>query len=249
MTDYEYVFLALKQANISNTAVERIIDKYGDVREIARFELKRLVKDELLNEEAYIRLEKNFQYETILKLYEKYNSRGICFTHLYDENYPEKLRSIPDRPYCLFYKGKLPNGPSIAIVGARGASEYGKSISRKLARELSSNGIDVISGLALGVDACAHAGAIEGGGETYAVLACGVDVCYPRSNIGMYMSILDHGGVISENVPETSPLPAYFPIRNRIISARPLSQRILLPPTRLRRFTLARPPSEAVPSR
>ena len=91
-------------------------------------------------------------------------------------------------------------------------------MARKLGEALGRNRIPVISGLAEGIDAAGQAGAIKGGGETYAVLGCGVDICYPKQNAALYETIRQQGGILSELPPKTTPKPYYFPARNRIIS-------------------------------
>ena len=152
-----------------------------------------------------------------IKLMEK----GIGFVSMEDDHYPGRLRHIPGAPFSLYYIGRLPeeNTKSIAIVGARGRSAYGSEVAEKLAKELSNQGISVISGLAKGIDSDAHRGALEGSTSTYAVLGCGVDVCYPSSNRYLYDSILEqNGGIISEYPPGTQPKAGLFPARNRIIS-------------------------------
>ncbi len=106
----------------------------------------------------------------------------------------------------------------IAIVGARAASRYGLDAARQLAAQLSRRSVCIVSGLALGVDAAAHRGALEGGGGTIAVLGCGADYVYPSMNSGLYRSLLKSGVIISEYPPGTRPLPWRFPARNRIIA-------------------------------
>lgn len=150
----------------------------------------------------------------------KLMEQGIGFVSVEQEEYPTKLRYIPDTPYSLYYIGKLPDDSvkSIGIVGARGRSAYGSEVTGKLARELSNQGVQVISGLARGIDTDAHRGALEGDGDTFAVLGCGVDICYPNSNKYLYHSIIERGGIISEYPPGTNPLAHQFPARNRIIA-------------------------------
>ena len=137
-----------------------------------------------------------------------------------DFEYPDKLRNFKDRPKRLYVKGKLPdpNRKSVAIIGARMCSYYGRTQAYEFAKEFASCGVQVISGLARGIDGWAHKGAIDGGGETFAVLGCGVDICYPRENIGLYMDIQREGGIISEQIPGEPPMSYHFPLRNRIIS-------------------------------
>ena len=107
---------------------------------------------------------------------------------------------------------------TVAIVGARECSPYGESMARRFAKSLASVGIQVVSGMARGVDSAGQSGALEGGGESFAILGCGVDICYPREAIGLYMDLQENGGVISEFPIGTKPLPQHFPARNRIIS-------------------------------
>lgn len=146
--------------------------------------------------------------------------QGISFLSLEDENYPPKLRNIPDAPFGIYVKGRLPweNQKTVAIVGARMCSEYGHAVARKLGQQLAAHGVCVISGMARGIDSEGHWGAIEAGGMTCAVLGCGIDVCYPASGRKLYDKILDKGGILSEYPPGVQPHPGFFPARNRIIS-------------------------------
>lgn len=150
----------------------------------------------------------------------KLQEAGIGFVSLEDTSYPDRLRCIHNPPFALYYRGTLPkpDRKRVAIVGARGRSSYGSQLTDKLACALAQNQVDVISGMALGIDTDAHTGALRGEGDTYAVLGCGVDVCYPGSNRHLYEKIMEHGAILSEYPPKTPPLPAYFPQRNRIIS-------------------------------
>ena len=137
-----------------------------------------------------------------------------------DENYPKKLRDIKKPPARLYYRGNLPKDdmPTVAIVGARNASEYGLTIGRAIACELAKHGIQIMSGLALGCDTTAHVGAIDAGAANFAVLGCGVDLCYPTYNQHIYDKILSlGGGIISEQPDGTPAYASNFPMRNRII--------------------------------
>lgn len=151
---------------------------------------------------------------------EQFEKQGLRFITLEDEQFPERLKSIPDAPQYLFYYGELPKSttPAVAIVGSRKCSVYGQEVCLMFARRLAEGGIDIISGMAMGVDGFAHRGAIGGGGKTYAVLGCGADICYPSSNNDIYEAMKKRGGIISEYYPGTQPLPLNFPQRNRIIS-------------------------------
>jgi len=160
---------------------------------------------------------------------EKFLQKGISFVSQEMETFPEKLRYIHNPPYSIYFKGGLPDEHrrAVGIVGARRCSEYGKYMAEKLGEQLAKYHIPVISGLAKGVDSYGHIGALRGKGKTYAVLGCGVDVCYPATHKQLYDEILDSdGGILSEYPPQTAPKPQLFPARNRIISA--LSDTIVL---------------------
>ena len=136
--------------------------------------------------------------------------------------YPERMKELPNMPKTLYYLGRLPEDkkPSIAIVGARGANSYGRIQAFHFARYLSDAGIQVLSGLARGIDSEAHKGALEGKTPTFAIMGNGADICYPASNKNLYARILEKGGgIISEYPPGTKAMPYSFPARNRIISA------------------------------
>ncbi len=134
--------------------------------------------------------------------------------------YPSRLRELDDFPVLLFYQGDLASlaGPSVALVGSRAATGYGRDVSRRLAVGLGRQGINVVSGVAAGIDAAAHAGALSVGGCTTGVLGCGLDVVYPRTHGKLYQQIAEQGVLISEYPCGTRPDGFRFPARNRIIS-------------------------------
>lgn len=138
-----------------------------------------------------------------------------------DPSYPEILKNYSRMPERLYVIGDLPDPklPGVAIVGARGCSAYGRAEAERFGRCLAQHGVKVISGMAYGIDAWAHHGALEGGGRTFAVLGTGADVVYPRENTDLYRRILQHGGVLSEFEPGVRAEPWHFPLRNRVISA------------------------------
>lgn len=148
--------------------------------------------------------------------------RGISYVPIVSPGYPPLLREIWDPPALLFYRGTLPapDKPMAAIVGTRSPTPQGAAQAYDIARDLAAGGIPVISGLALGIDAMAHRGAIEGGGPTLAVLGSSPDQVYPSSNRTLARRILESGGaLLSEYPPGTGPAKWRFPARNRIISA------------------------------
>lgn len=146
-------------------------------------------------------------------------SQGHDVITIMDEGFPVWLANIPNPPFTVYYTGNvdLLNSFALGIVGARNATNYGRIIARKFGEELAGNGVVVVSGMARGVDAQAHYGALESG-TTIAVLGSGLNVIYPRENAALYDSIRQQGLVISEFPMDTPPEPGHFPMRNRIIS-------------------------------
>ena len=150
-----------------------------------------------------------------------YNFMEIFQINLSDYNYLRDLPHIPDPPKKLFIRGKLPakRVKTVAIVGTRKPSAYGREIATKIASECAKNGIVVVSGLALGIDSIAHRAAIDSGGKTIAVLANGVDKIYPRSHEDLGQKILQTNGAILSEYPNNTPArPWQFLARNRIVS-------------------------------
>jgi len=137
-----------------------------------------------------------------------------------DAAYPSRLRTIYDPPSPLYVRGEIApaEAPAVAIVGARRPTLYGSTVAHQLACDLAAAGVTVVSGLARGIDAAAHRGALDAGGRTIAVLGCGPDVVYPPEHRSLMDEIIGHGAVVSEFAPGTPPRPAQFPQRNRIIS-------------------------------
>ena len=137
-----------------------------------------------------------------------------------DPHYPDLLRHIFDPPPLLYVKGRLPHAYEImiAVVGSRKSSTYGRNVAESLSRELSLKGVTIVSGMARGIDSAAHRGALKAGGQTIAVLGCGINVVYPPENIRLYHEILECGAIISELPISAKPDRGNFPARNRIIS-------------------------------
>ena len=134
--------------------------------------------------------------------------------------FPSTLRNIPDSPVLLYCCGVLAwlERPAVAVIGSRAASEYGRRVAAGLAADLATAGLVIVSGVAYGIDAAAHRGALAAGGGTIAVLGCGVDVVYPRAHAELFASITANGLVLSEYPLGTRPDAFRFPARNRIIS-------------------------------
>ena len=153
---------------------------------------------------------------------ERLREQGLRFVARSDASFPPLLGAIHDPPPGLFLRGgaepELLSRPAVAIVGARACSPYGRQVARRLARELAATGLVVVSGLARGVDAEAHRGALEGGGPTVAVLGCGIDRDYPAANRELARQVGGAGLVVSEYAPGVEPAPWRFPARNRIVA-------------------------------
>ncbi len=135
--------------------------------------------------------------------------------------FPLRFEGLSDVPMGLYCIGNLPddNIPSVAVVGARSCSSYGRKTAFALGKFLAEHGVQVVSGMAMGIDSSAQEGALAAGGKTFAVLGCGVDICYPRTSYAVYDALAVRGGIIAEVEPGTKPLGYNFPRRNRIISA------------------------------
>ena len=152
--------------------------------------------------------------------YRRMREEGIEVILIGDERYPERLRRIPDAPYCLFVRGELPGAdtPAVAIVGSRECSAYGKYVAKVLGEALGKRGVTVISGMARGIDGISQEAALEAGGYSIGVLSSGVNICYPAQNRGLYEKLIKSGAVLSEYPLGTPARPQNFPPRNRIVS-------------------------------
>ncbi len=214
---YEYWYSNIKE--IGNKQKKEIRAKVSSAEElyyIEEKELKRIVSDEQVCQKIL----QSVKEWKLNEEYEKMNQKQIHLIPFWDKRYPERLKNISAPPYALYVKGELPKEDvlSAAIVGARKCSAYGFSMAEKFAGELAESGVQIISGMAMGIDGVAQKAALKTGGKSFGVLGCGVDICYPRENFGLYMDLQEKGGLISEQPPGTQPLRNYFPARNRIIS-------------------------------
>ena len=151
---------------------------------------------------------------------ERVERAGVQILTLADDDYPRLLREIPSPPLVLYVRGSLlpADEAAVAIVGTRRVTSYGREMSRRLATELGSAGVTIVSGMARGVDGVAHTATLDAGGRTIAVLGCGLDTIYPPEHRGLAERIVDNGALVSEFSLGTGPDAANFPVRNRIIS-------------------------------
>lgn len=152
--------------------------------------------------------------------YGKMRERGICLVTEQEADFPERLKQIPDAPWGLYYVGSLPEEErrAVAVIGARDCTEYGRFMAKQFGGALARAGVQVISGLARGIDGVSQKAVLEAGGYSLAVLGCGVDICYPEENRELYDALGAAGGFCSEYPPGTPPKAAFFPPRNRLIS-------------------------------
>jgi DNA processing protein len=150
---------------------------------------------------------------------EQLDRLGVRALTWHDEAYPTRLKEIFDRPPLLYVRGELAAADewSVAIVGTRRATVYGRQAAEELAAGLARNGVTVVSGLARGIDAIAHKAALAAGGRTVAALACGLDLVYPPENLKLAQEITGHGALVSDYPLATQPRSEYFPRRNRIM--------------------------------
>ena len=195
-----------------------LLEAAGTAKEV--YELSEKMLSTLLQEEQLERLKAGKACWDVEKEYEKLRQKDICFTAYGMRDYPSRLLHIPSPPAALYYRGKLPKDslPSVAIIGARKCSEYGSYVAKEFGSKLGAAGIQIISGLAMGIDGISQNAAVTAGAESFGVLGCGVDICYPRCNRDIYEKIVKKGGVLSEFPPGTEPKAQNFPSRNRIIS-------------------------------
>ncbi len=184
-------------------------------------ELKTIKLGEKLSEE-FAHFRKTFDVSTYLTELKENKTTVVT---LAEENYPKLLAQIPDAPFVLYVKGKKGKEPlnldrTIGVVGTRKITPYGKEVTARLVEGLVSYGFTIISGMAYGVDAVAHQTALDSGGNTIAVLGCGIDIIAPPSNARLYRDIAEggHGAIVSEMPLGVRPNKGLFPARNRIIA-------------------------------
>ncbi len=221
MEKWQYQYWLQSLAGIKNKTKQKLVEYCGGAEELYYMKEKHLASIYgILPEETEIILQ-NRKYWDFYKETERFLASSVSMVTVEEEIFPERLRCLEDCPYAFFYKGNFPKDieKTVAIVGARACSSYGKAVALELGEKLSACGVSIISGMASGIDSFGHWGAIKGNGRTYAVLGCGADVCYPNGGRQLYERIQEKGGILSEYLPGTKPATWQFPARNRIISA------------------------------
>ncbi len=198
-----------------------LVNHFGDPQSVLNATERGLTEVEGIDRALARRIlsDRNFEEDIQLQL-SRLNKSEASIVTFWDKEYPENLKKIYDPPVMLFVRGQLLNSDkySIAVVGTRNPTTYGKHVAEKFAAEIAEHGIVVISGLARGVDTIAHATTVRSGGRTIAVLGSGVDVIYPSENKRLSEQILVGGAIISEYYMGSKPDAVNFPRRNRIIS-------------------------------
>lgn len=214
-----FVWLS-KIKELSQVEKRVLLEKYSinELWNLNKSEIINVLKNEekanaLLDEKYKVGLAKDIEYM---------HKNDVKLITMYDTSYPTNLKNIYDFPISFYAKGNTDalNNLSIAIVGSRNVSEYGKKISQIVGYSLARKNVNVISGLARGVDANAHIGALKGKGITVAVIGSGIDIMYPIENSELKNRIINNNGVIlTEYAIGEKPIPTNFPARNRIVSA------------------------------
>ena len=211
---------------IGGRTVEKLLEHFNDARSV--YEACLLNDDDLknilskrLDKDKVTQVIKTGADADIDEDYDLMLSKGIRFIDEDDPYYPKRLKAVNNHPYAIYVKGDLPgeDEPAVSVIGSRNCSEYGRIVADAFGSHLGQSRINVISGMAVGVDGLSQQGAIDGGGKTFAVLGSGVDICYPLQNRSLYEAIPQNGGIISAFPPGTPPSRSNFPFRNSIVAA------------------------------
>ena len=220
--NFHHLLLLSSIPGIGHAKIRTLVNKFGSAENVLRAPLHQLIATDGFDQKTAEKILSPSQRDPSfvddqIKLLDQYRVNIVTF---WDDDYPENLKNIFDPPAFLFVRGTLSDTDrySVAIVGTRECTSYGKWITESLAQERAVRGITVVSGLARGIDTIAHITAIKNGGRTLAVLGSGVDRIYPSENFKLAMDVTEHGALISDYPMRTSPDAVNFPGRNRIIS-------------------------------
>ena len=218
--DIKYWLALNSLPNVGPVTVKRLWNHFGSARAVWEADEENILKIEGITKpvlKSFLENRKQINLEAELEAILKSKIKVLT---LEDEDYPTGLKNVYDPPPVLYVKGEIlkADEKALGIVGTRKASRYGLETARKLALELASLGITIVSGMALGIDTAAHKGALEAKGRTIAVFGCGVDVLFPPENKDLAREIELSGALVSEFPVGTKVEKGYFPRRNRIIS-------------------------------
>lgn len=220
MEDKKYWMWLSSIPGVGSRRFIALIDYFKEPENIFNSSEEELIKCGLVPLNVVKQITTNRDIKKVDKYLNKVQEKNIKVYTIFDDNYPENLKNIYDPPPIIYVKGDLikNDNHSIAIVGSRKATDYGMKAAQRISSELAALGITIVSGMALGIDTHAHRGAINGGGRTIAVFACGLNHVYPPSGLDLAMEIIKNGAIVSEYPIGAKALPASFPARNRIIS-------------------------------
>lgn len=209
-----------KIESVGPITIKKLWERFGSIEKAWEAGEEEISSIEGINKKAVQAFIKNRSNINLDEELEKVRGANIDVLTLEDDNYPAVLKNIYAPPPVIYFKGNIlsDDEKAIAIVGTRKASHYGKEVARKLAYELASLGITIVSGMAAGIDTAAHKGALEAGGRTLAVFGTGIDIIYPRSNMELSKQISSSGALLSEFPMGADPDKGSFPRRNRVIS-------------------------------
>lgn len=221
-SDKAYMHWLYQAVGMGNRKLIRTLMSVGTPSEIHEMACKKKLSETLgktYTAKAKM-LEEAAENYDVKEEYGRLADRGIMFVTAGEDGYPRKLAAIPDAPCGIYYVGRLPDdaGKTIAVIGARNCSEYGRAMARQFGEALAGAGVQVVSGMARGIDGIGQQAALDAGGYSLGVLGCGVDICYPPDNKILYERLIEQGGICSEYPPGIEPRAMLFPPRNRIIS-------------------------------
>lgn len=220
MNDLKYWIWLSRIDNLTPKKILDLLNKFGEPKLIFNKTKEELISSGIKEKDAIEILKEKYK-KNLDKYLEYMHKNKIQTITIKDKDYPQNLKQIYDAPIVLYLKGnrKLLNEKFIAMVGCRLCTSYGASTAKKIAYDLSLNNINIISGLARGIDKYSHIGCLNAKGKTIGVLGCGLDRIYPDENKKLAEEIINNNGaIISEYVIGTKPLAKNFPRRNRIIS-------------------------------
>ena len=205
---------------VGNHTIRRLLAAFGSAEKTLAATSKELAQIDGLTPDVCRRLIDGRSHVSLARELELIQTHQCHIVTINDKSYPALLKQIDDPPLLLYIKGQLSpqDTASVAIVGSRSPTNYGKTISQQLSYQLATHGITIVSGFARGIDTCAHRGALEAGGKTIAVLGCGLSIVYPEVNRELIDEIIKYGALISEFPMTMPPKGTNFPRRNRIIS-------------------------------
>lgn len=217
--DCKYYIKLCAIPEIGAVTAMRLIRHFGSPKAVLEADKSELLKVEKIGNKTADSIISNRNKIDVEKIEARMDAIGARYIHIGSPAYPKLLREIPDPPVGFYMLGDCNfSAPCISIIGSRNCSVYGQLVARKFAASFVRAGFNVISGMARGIDSCAHYGALEAGGKTAAVLGCGVDVLYPPENGDLYNKLVSNGAIISEFPLGTRADRQNFPIRNRIVA-------------------------------